>query len=314
MLRSLLREGAGRERFPDLDTDPEEHLSTWGSHPRWLIRRWLLRWPVDDVVQLVRRNNHPAPLFFRPLGLGLEEARKALSRQGWDAREVGSGVPCLRLENGIDPAKILETVPGVVQDPGAALVTVYADLPRRGLVADLCAAPGGKALALAEGGSYVLAADRSLRRLELVRENASRVGARIHVVAALAQSPPFRELSGILLDVPCSGTGTLRRHPDLRWRLTEETLRTLVEVQRDILDAGAEILARGGVLVYSTCSLEMEENQKQVESFLARWPGFALEPSGEVYDRFMEGQGYLSVTPQAAGFDGAFAARLVRQT
>ncbi len=121
------------------------------------------------------------------------------------------GVPCLQLDHGTNPAQILEVVPGIIQDPGAALVTVYADVPPGGMVGDLCAAPGGKTLAMAAGGAYVLAADRSLSRLRLLRENLARVGGRVHLVAALAQAPPFREVPFLLLDVPCSGTGNLTK-------------------------------------------------------------------------------------------------------
>jgi 16S rRNA (cytosine967-C5)-methyltransferase len=165
---------------------------------------------------------------------------------------------------------------------------------------------------MAEGGAYVLAADRSLNRLRLLKENLARVGGRVELVAALAQAPPFRELPVLLLDVPCSGTGTLRRHPDARWRLTLDTLNGLVKLQKEMLDVGSRLVPKGGLLVYSTCTLEPEENQDQVEAFLGRNPDFSVDESGIVPREYVDERGYLSVVPQAAGFDGAFAARLVR--
>ena len=312
VLRSLEREGGEISRFPPLHSDPEAHLSTWGSHPSWMVRRWLRRWSPEEVLQLVEWNNAPAPLYLRPLNSTLEEARALLSDQGWDSHAVAPGIPCLRLDRGTNPARILGAVPGIIQDPGAALVTVYADVPPEGLVGDLCAAPGGKTLAMAAGGAYVLAADRSLTRLRLLKENLARIGGRVHLVAALAQAPPFRELPCLLLDVPCSGTGTLRRHPDARWRLTLDTLNRLVRIQRDMLDVGSRLVPKGGLLVYSTCTLEPEENRGQVEAFLSRNPDFSMEESGTVPREYLDEQGYLSVIPQAAGFDGAFGARLVR--
>jgi len=210
VLRSLGREGGEVERFPSFQTDAEAHLSTWGSHPVWMVRRWLLRWSPEEVLKLLEWSNTPPLLYFRPLGLSLEEAHGLFRRQNWECRELGPGIPCLQVDHGTKPAQILRTVPGIMQDPGAALVTVYADVPSGVMVGDLCAAPGGKALAMAHGGAYVLAADRSMSRLRLLRENRARVGGEVRLVAALAQAPPFRELPFLLLDVPCSGTGTLR--------------------------------------------------------------------------------------------------------
>jgi 16S rRNA (cytosine967-C5)-methyltransferase len=314
VLRSLQREGGEISRFPSFADDPLAHLATWGSHPEWMVSRWLDRWEPGEVRQLVEWNNAPPPLYLRPLGRSLPEARAALEAAGWTCQEAGPGAPCLLLEHGTNPAPLLEVVRGIVQDPGAALVTVYADVPAGAVVADLCAAPGGKALALASSGSYVLAGDASPARLRTLRENLARVGGRVDLVAALAQAPPFEEMPFVLLDVPCSGTGTLRRHPDARWRLTLGTLMRLVELQEEMLDAGARLVPTGGHLLYSTCTLEPEENQAQVEAFLARTPGFAVEETGAVPREYLDGEGRLVVLPHISGFDGAFAARLVRRS
>jgi 16S rRNA (cytosine967-C5)-methyltransferase len=313
VLRNLDREGGHASRFPPFQDDPLAHLSTWGSHPPWLVRRWLERWAPEEVARLVDRNNRPAPVYFRPLGPSLQEAKDDLAARGLESLEAGPGLPCLRLQDGIDPAQVLQWVPGIVQDPGAALVTTYAAFTPGKTVADLCAAPGGKALAMAQDGVYVLAADRSLRRLRLLKENLSRLGGRMEMVVALAQAPPFKEVSSVLLDVPCGGTGTLRRHPDARWRLSEEILQRLVEVQREILDRASRIVPTGGSLVYSTCTLEREENQEQVEGFLDRNRDFSLQPRDGIQTEYLDEHGYLWITPQATGFDGAFAARMVRE-
>lgn len=314
VLRSLDREGGEEARFPKYEFDPEAYLATWGSHPRWMITRWLERWTPDEVRRLVEWNNTPPPSFFRPLGTSIEDARSRLLSDGIDVPEAVEGNPCLRVPDGTNPAQFLGATPGIMQDPGAALVTVYGDLPSGGWVVDACAAPGGKALAVASQGAYVLAADRSMPRLRLVRENLQRVGGRVDLVAALAQAPPFREVPCLLLDVPCTGTGTLRRHPDSRWRLEPGTVDRLATVQDAILEAWADRLAVGGVLVYSTCSLEREENQDRVETFLRKHQGFRLEATDAVPRAFVSNEGYLVVTPQSSGFDGAFAARLVRTT
>jgi len=312
VLRSLAREGGAVERFPDFETDPLSHLSTWGSHPDWLVGRWLRRWEPGAVRMLVDWNNAPPPLYVRPLGITLEEGARRLAEEGVDARIPGDGVPCLRLEDGTNPARLLEAFPGIVQDPGAALVTLYADPPRGVEVFDLCAAPGGKALALAGEGFYVLAADRSFSRSKVLGQNLERVGGSVRLVVADARQPPFTEARFVLLDVPCSGTGTLRRHPDARWRLSPKMLGGLVELQREMMEAAGRLIPPGGFLVYSTCTLEEEENERQVEDFLARHPGFSLEETRAVNPSFVDEKGCLRVQPQDAGYDGAFAARLVK--
>ena len=312
VLRSLHREGGEMARFPSFQEDPKGHLRTWGSHPAWMIERWLERWGPAEVNALVSFNNSPPPLSLRPLGVTLEEAFSLLANQGRGGRPAGPGIPCIILDDGTDPAQILNQVPGIIQDPGAALVTVFAQASPGQVWGDLCAAPGGKALALAGEGAYVLAADRSLTRLLLLKEGHDRVRGKLSLVVALAQNPPFRELPNVLLDVPCTGTGTLRRHPDARWRLSLETVERLARLQGKILQAGSRLVPRGGVLVYSTCTLEPEENQNQIEAFLLKNQEFSLAGGGKVGSEFLDEKGCLSVVPQKTGFDGAFAARLVR--
>ena len=200
----------------------------------------------------------------------------------------------------------------MIQDPAASLVADYAAPPPGALVADLCAAPGGKALALSERARAVVAGDRSPPRLARVVEGARRLDAPVWAVAADARFPPLRGADVVVVDAPCSGTGTIRRHPDARWRLREDHIRELAAVQRDILEGAVAAVPRGGLLVYATCALEPEENWGQVKRFLARHPSFRVEPAG-IPERFVDGRGCLAVLPQESGFDGAFAARLRRR-
>ncbi len=135
----------------------------------------------------------------------------------------------------------------------------------------------------------------------------------IHTVVADARHPAIRPVDVVLLDVPCTGTGTFRRHPDARWRLKVSDLAVMAAMQRSILRAAASVVKPGGLLVYSTCSLEPEENDAQVESFLAEYPEWRLEPplEGAVSASVLDA-GRLRVLPQRHGVDGAFAARLRR--
>ena len=313
VLRSLEREGGGAERFPLFEDDPLAHLTHWGSHPEWLVRRWLNRWRPDQVQALVKQNNTPPDLFLRPFGVSLEDGALRLRDAGFDARILDRGVPCLQVVGGTNPARLLDNFPGIVQDPGAALVTDFADPPEGVRVFDLCAAPGGKALALAGTGVYVLATDRSRSRMRLLAQSRDRLGAELRLVVADATKPPFLEARFVLVDAPCSGTGTLRRHPDARWRLSERMVEKLVGLQGEILQAAAEMIPPHGHLVYSTCTLEEEENEFQVDRFLDRNPDFQPAQTGAVDPVFLNERGFLTVLPQDAGFDGAFAARLVRR-
>ena len=148
--------------------------------------------------------------------------------------------------------------------------------------------------------------------MRLVRENLDRVGGAVGMVVADVRRPPLASADVVLLDVPCTGTGTLRRHPDGRWRLAPRQVEELAEVQREFLDAAQSLVPVGGLLVYATCSLEPEENERQVRAFLERHDDFRVAPSEAAPSRWVTDEGFLLVLPQDSGFDGSFAARLRR--
>jgi 16S rRNA (cytosine967-C5)-methyltransferase len=183
------------------------------------------------------------------------------------------------------------------------------------IVADLCAAPGGKALAMSERAARMIAADRSESRMRMVKENALRTGWSLDLVVADAVRSPLQPVDAVLLDVPCTGTGTLARHPDARWRLQPDNIDEMAAVQARMLDAAADLVRPGGLLIYSTCTLEPEENEDRVTDFLASHKEFVLEPTGTVDsmvgdEGFVDASGYLRVEPWRSGYDGSFAARL----
>jgi 16S rRNA (cytosine967-C5)-methyltransferase len=301
-------------RFPDFEADPAAHLETWGSHPRWLVERWIDRWGADEARALAEADNTRPELYIRPLGVSVDEARERLAEAEIVAETVDFAPDSLRIPPPASAAQALAIVPAVVQDPAAALVVRYAEVPEGGEVIDLCAAPGGKALGLAERAGRVAAADLSPRRMRRVRENAARVGWRERVggVVADGRHPPFRAVDAVLLDAPCTGTGTFRRHPDGRWRVTPDDLRSLTALQDELLAAAAELVRPGGLLVYSTCSLEPEENELRIDRFLAGRAEWRLEPPVSIDASLLDAAGRLCVLPQRQGVDGAFAARLRR--
>ncbi len=313
VLRSMARDGDGLDLFPDFDADPEGFLSTWGSHPRWLVARWLAHWPAEAVRCLVEADNRPPRLSLVPLEHDPAEATVRLGDAGIAAEPAGRGSRAVWLAPGTDPSAALSVLPSIIQDPGANLVARYA-APEEGMkVADLCAAPGGKTLALPGPLLYTVAADRSEARLRMVRENARRTGRRPGLVVADGRRPPVREVDMVLLDVPCTGTGTLGRHPDGRWRIRPGSVQEMATLQGELLEAVADRVHPGGLLVYSTCSLEPEENAAQVEAFLVRHPEFSMAATDTVPSELLDAHGRLSVLPQETGFDGAFAARMRRR-
>ena len=296
LVNAVLRKVAARpwskDDFPDPERDPEGFLASWGSHPRWLVRRWIDAFGFSAVRRLIEANNLEPVVYLRPLAMGATEAAAEL-------------------------AAALALFPGIVQDPAAALVADFIAPPPGSLVADLCAAPGGKALALAATGARVLAADRSRIRLQRLSQSSERMCSFSFapvpwVVAADAAHPPLARAETLLLDVPCSGTGTLRRHPDGRWRLSADRIAELAAVQTSILEGAATAVPPGGLLVYATCALEPEENRMRIDDFLHRHPDFAIE-TGPAPKRFQDNRSCLEILPQESGCDGAFAARLRRR-
>jgi 16S rRNA (cytosine967-C5)-methyltransferase len=321
VLQSLRRAG-GASTFPDFAADAPAHLSTWGSHPAWLVQRWIARYGSEAARRLVEANNARPQLYLRALG-DEAQATALLEAAGVTVERVAHAPCALRVVDGSVPAA-LAAAPVIVQDPAAGLVATYAAAPPGSRIVDVAAAPGGKALALAAAAAaprLVVAADVSRSRLARLQENVARLAqappaglgrSAAALVVADGRTPPFRPVDVVLLDAPCTGTGTLRRHPDGRWRIGPGDLADLAVLQRTLLDAAARLVAGNGLLVYSTCSLEPEENEEQVESFLERHREFEIEPGPDTGGGVRRADGTLMVLPHEHGWDGAFAARLRR--
>jgi 16S rRNA (cytosine967-C5)-methyltransferase len=295
--------------------DPVAALAMRHSHPRWLVARWVSRWGAEETERLLIANNQEAPVVLRPYGVVREQLEAMLDEAGVATADAPLVRDSLQLAGGASLTELGAYRQGLffVQDPAATLVARYASVAPGSTVADLCAAPGGKALELART-TRVIAADRSFSRILRLRANARRVDASGCLpVVADARHPAIRPVDAVLIDAPCTGTGTFRRHPDARWRLKVSDLAVMAALQRAILRAAAAAVAPGGLLIYATCSLEPEENDAQVEAFLAEHAEWQLEPppEGAVPPAVLDA-GRLRVLPQRHGADGAFAARLRR--
>jgi 16S rRNA (cytosine967-C5)-methyltransferase len=284
----------------------------------WMRERWRKTYGDEALQQicLAHRVEPPLDITAKANPEGLAETLEGIVLPTGSVRVTGKGV--------------IWQLPGYdegdwwVQDAAAAIpAKLLGDI--RGLrVADLCAAPGGKTLQLANAGARVTAVDRSAPRLKRLSQNLTRTKLTAEVVAADAATWEAEPFDAILLDAPCSATGTIRRHPDILWQKQPEDLAQVSKLQTRLLDNAAKLLKPGGLLVYSTCSLEPEEGEQQIESLLARNP--ALE---RVAIRAEEAGDPRSVTatgdlrslpfhlphsdPRLSGCDGFFASRLRRK-
>ncbi|HEV8510748.1 MAG TPA: transcription antitermination factor NusB [Gemmatimonadales bacterium] len=308
-LRDLLRETGNEKRET-------------GTHPAWLVERWRSRFGAPETERLLAWNDTRPPLIIQPTRSDRDSLRHRFQEAGLEVRDAPF---CVGLE--IRPGTHVSRVPfpanlpgfadgaWIVQDPAHALVTRFARIPEGSLVYDACAAPGGKAVALQSLGARVIAGDARAVRLPRLADTTRRAGVAIHCLAADLEATPLRSasLDAVLVDAPCSATGTMRRHPDARWRVTPTVFARAAARQSRLLAAAAALVRPGGLLVYATCSLEPEENEHVVESFLTRNPEFsrARQPAG-VPAELLTAAGDFQSLPQRHGIDGAYAARLVR--
>ena len=315
---------------------PKDSLTVAGSgmrdagdtHPRWLVERWSAQFGRSETEQLIAWNDSRAPLTLQPARWDAGTLQARLTEAGFGVREAPFGAGVVVETGATHPASRLPPpaqLPGyaegafVVQDPAHALVCRFAAIPPGTVVYDACAAPGGKAVALERGGARVMAGEARRERVGRLVQTAQRAGVAIRVAVADLLAAPFQSeaLAAVLVDAPCSATGTMARHPDARWRVTARTIARAAQRQRGLLAAAAALVRPGGLLVYATCSLEPEENSDIVTEFLARYPQFARVPppppvAGVVSAALLTPAGDFQSLPQRHGMDGAYAARLAR--
>ena len=318
LLNAVLR-NAQRDHealLAELDRDPVLHT----AHPRWLQKRLKADWPEHWQAICAANNQHP------PLLLRIN--RRQGSREAYLAELLAAGIaaePCVFSRDGIRllEACDVKTLPGFmegrvsVQDEAAQLAADLLDLAPGQRVLDACAAPGGKTCHLLEaepGLSHVTAIDLEQSRLARVRENLDRLGLDAELIAADGRATkvwwdgkPFQR---ILLDAPCSATGVIRRHPDIKLTRQEADIAALAQLQGELLDALWPTLEVGGILLYATCSVLPQENSDNIGAFLARTPGAReLDITGPFGLKQAHGRQLL---PQDGGHDGFYYAKLIK--
>jgi 16S rRNA (cytosine967-C5)-methyltransferase len=325
VLRNIARR-LGDIKYPALDENPMKHIALKYSHPEWLVKRWLEEFGPEDTIAICRADNEPAPNTIRTntLKISRDTLAEKLTRQELSVDKTLFAPEGLYIEGFLSLGSLDSFQEGLfqVQDESSMLAG-RALMPLPGsFVIDACAAPGGKTTHLAqlmENRGRILAFDIHPHKLDLIKENCSRLGIGI-VEAAIGDARELpAELHGradfVLVDAPCSGLGVLRRRPDARWRKDPGEIPAIVQLQSQILDSASRCVKDGGVLLYSTCSIAREENLGQVESFLARNPWFALEELDKILPGGLDhkgtlSRGYIQLYPGTHGMDGFFIARM----
>jgi 16S rRNA (cytosine967-C5)-methyltransferase len=322
LLRRFLRQDKSVPLPPE--NNLVDHLSIKLSHPAWLVERCLRQLGREETEAVLAANNDAAPTVLRVnrLRTDRDSVVHELEQRGIATRPT-TAPDGLELGSAVDVASLPGFAAGrfTLQGEASQLVSLLLGVSPGHSVLDVCSAPGGKATQLAESVGKmgrVIAIDRSGGGIAQVRRNALRLGlSRLFPVRADSRALPLREsvpFDAVLVDAPCSGFGTLRQHPEIRWRRSAQNVSELAALQSQLLDAVAGLVKSEGVLVYATCTVVREENDDVVAAFLDRHDDFRVDAVAtnlpEAVRRFIDANGFLRTWPQRDGLDGFFAARL----
>jgi 16S rRNA (cytosine967-C5)-methyltransferase len=287
--------------------------------PEWLLVRWTAAYGETDAHAIAAMHRMQPNIDLTAFGNRVTGSPAALA-EAVGGRLLPTGSVRLETSGAVTDLPGFEDGAFQVQDAASALPARLVGAKAGQRILDLCAAPGGKTAQLVHAGGRVTAVERSAQRGERLTENLARLGLAADLVIADAGAFEAEPFDGVLLDAPCSATGTIRRHPEIAWTKRLEDILALARQQQRLLAHAAGLVKPGGTLVYSTCSLEPEEGEKLIRKWLETTPGFTIQPisTGElgVDPRSVTSEGFLRVLPchlaEHGGMDGFFAARLHR--
>ena len=321
VLRNIIRNIEGI-RYPDPNEDYVQYLSVMYSHPHWMVKRWMKRFGQEETQKLLVANNERPGLSLR---INRLKAQPAEFRSMLDQQHIsykGSTVIDFFVKakslTRIGQMELFRRGFFTIQDESAILPCLLLDPQPGERVIDLCAAPGGKTTAIAEmmkNQGEILAVDKYEVKLSYIKAACDRLG--LHNVKPMAVDGSTLEsdlADKVLLDAPCSGLGVLMKKPDIKWKREITDILKMARMQRELLDNAARLLKPGGILVYSTCTTEPEENQGMVDRFLSEHPGFSAEHAGKfVSPTVVNASGAVETFPHQHGMDGSFAVRLMKK-
>ena len=317
VLRNIIR-NLENIRYPDPNEDRVRHLAVIESHPYWMTKRWVDRFGYDDAKKFLAANNRIPDLALRVnrLKIDLTYFTNLLDQNQVQYSRSKHLDFFIRVRHmaGIGSSEMFKQGYFAVQDESAGLAVKLLDPQPGDRVLDLCSAPGGKTTFIGElmkNIGEIIAVDRYDTRLNLVKSACQRLGISIaHILTADASTLETAPANRVLVDAPCSGLGVLSKKPDAKWSRDIDDLTRLSGIQMGILDNAAKLVLPDGVLVYSTCTTEPEENEDIVKEFLARHGEFVVEPASQfVNPELVSQSGFITTYPHQHEMDGSFAVR-----
>jgi 16S rRNA (cytosine967-C5)-methyltransferase len=320
VLRRYLRE-RNLVSFPAWEEDKIKNIGLFYSFPDWMVQMWLEVFGEEGTIKLCQAFNRKPKLWCRinSLKIDMRGLEEIFTRENIKFRPSSHMKGFYAIESRVDLGRFLPWQKGLVyiQDESAGLPVVLLDPQPGERILDLCAAPGGKSTLIAQrmnDHGLVLAVDISEKKLEMVKENCEKLGVESATLCcADAKNFSCRPMDRILVDAPCSALGTLGRHSDARWRKRSSDLLRLQELQLEILLNASGLVRKGGVLVYSTCTITAEENQQVVERFLQKRKDFKVtDASVFVNPELVDQHGLIRTLPHLHNMDGSFACRFER--
>jgi 16S rRNA (cytosine967-C5)-methyltransferase len=321
VLRSIIRSKDGI-RYPNADEDLIAYLSAYFSHPSWMVKRWVARFGREETEKLLIANNDKPTLALRINNLvtNKDEFKSLLDSVDLKYSDGKSLPQFIRMNSLSNITNWEYFAKGFfsVQDESTGFPVILLDVKPGMRVLDLCAAPGGKTGFIAdlmENKGEIIALDRFESRLKILNKNLERLKVSIVKTIAIDAHEFYDEIGfdRVLIDAPCSGLGTLTKKPDLKWKKDLGDIRKIVNIQQELLKKGASLVKSGGYLVYSTCTIEPEENAEIIKKFLSENENFRLvDASSSISKEFVNEEGFVQTYPHIHNIDGSFAAKLVK--
>ena len=322
VLRNVIRNIEGI-RYPDPAEDQVQYLAVMYSHPHWIVKRWLKRFGYDETIKFLTANNERPSLSLRINKLKVEPGQFLTLLDQQQIQYTGSThidyFVKVKALSKIGQMELFRNGMFTIQDESAALPCLLLAAKPEDRVIDMCAAPGGKTTNLAEtmrNTGEVIAVDRYEAKLNLIKASCDRLGLRnVRLMAGDAATLEMEPVDKVLLDAPCSGLGILPKKPDIKWKRDFMDIQKLSALQTQLLENASKFVKPGGVLVYSTCTTEPEENQDIVKAFLATHPEYVVDDAKRfVSNDLVNSEGYVETYPHRHAMDGSFAVRLVKQS
>lgn len=320
ILRNIIR-SKNAIRYPDPEEDLVGYLAAFYSHPSWMVKRYLARFGRDATEKLLQANNEKPYLTLRVnlLKTNVNEFKNLLDSVGLKFKNGKYFEEFVQLQNltNITAWEYFGKGYFNIQDESTGLACRLLEVNENMRVLDLCSAPGGKTAYLTvmmKDKGEVVAIDKFESRIKLVKQNLDRLGIKsVKTVAMDALEYEGVKFDRVLADVPCTGTGTLSKKPDIKWKKDIFDIRKMNELQYKLICKAAEMVKPGGAFVYSTCSIEPEENFEIVKKFLDNHPGYKLERADDKFAKdLIDENGCIQTYPHIHQMDGAFAARILR--